>query len=206
VVLGIQKILRVIEVADAHRSGQDRAEVFELDDQVVVVVADGAGGTGNGAAASQAIVDSVRALANAPPDWCGLLDELDGDTERLSNGQSTAVIVAIRDGILSGASVGDSGASLLKGSELIDLTDGQQRKPLVGGGCAPSRIAPTEFAGGTLLVASDGLLRYAKRTDIIRVASGEDLQAAARGLVDLVRLPNGNLQDDVAIVLCREVR
>jgi len=40
---------------------------------------------------------------------------------------------------------------------------------------------------------------------IARVASGPDLAAAARALVELVRLPSGELPDDVAIVLCREV-
>jgi hypothetical protein len=69
----------------------------------------------------------------------------------------------------------------------------------------PWRIPPTQLAGGTLLVASDGLLHYARQADIIRIASGEDLQAAARALIDLVRLPNGTLQDDVAVVLCRDL-
>ncbi len=92
------------------------------------------------------------------------------------------------------------------GTDVVDLTDGQTRKPLVGSGCVPFRISSSLVAGGTLLVASDGLLRYAKRSDIVRVASGADLTAAARSLIELVRLANGTLQDDVAVVLCREQR
>lgn len=88
---------------------------------------------------------------------------------------------------------------------MVELTQGQQRKPLVGDGCAPWRIPPTRLNGGALLVASDGLLRYAKQLDIIRIASSEDLQAAARALIDHVRLPNGTLQDDVVVVPCREI-
>lgn len=200
------RLAHAIEVAAAQRGGQDRARVIEAGDDLVVTLADGAGGTGNGTTAAQAVIDAVGAVGSAAHDWCALLDELDSAPQRLGNGQSTAVIVSIRDGILSGASVGDSGAWLLHEGNVVDLTHDQQRKPLVGDGCTPSRMPPTRLDGGTLLVASDGLLKYAKRPDILRIASGDDLQAAARALLDLVRLPNGALQDDVAIVLCREVR
>jgi serine/threonine protein phosphatase PrpC len=212
------RIAHAIEVAAARRNGQDRARVFEATGNVTVVVADGAGGAGNGAAAAQAIVDAVGAAAAqaivdavgavhaAPDDWNTLLLDLDCDAQRLGHGQSTAVIVSIRGGVLSGASVGDSGAWLVHNGDAIDLTEGQHRKPLVGAGCRPWHIPPTSVGGSTLLVASDGLLRYAKRSAIVRLASGEDLPAAARALVDLVRLPTGGLQDDVAVVLCRASR
>jgi hypothetical protein len=49
------------------------------------------------------------------------------------------------------------------------------------------------------------LLRYAKEADIARVAGGADLDAAAKSLVELVRLPSKQLPDDVSVVLCREV-
>ena len=101
------------------------------------------------------------------------------------------------------ASVGDSGAWLLRGPDILDLSERQQRKPLVGGGCAPAPLRPVHLGTGTLLVATDGLFNYAKRADIQRIASGPDLASAAQALVDLVRLRSGALQDDVAIVLCR---
>lgn len=178
--------------------------MIEVGQDLVVALADGAGGTGDGTAAAQAIIDAV-AGGSAALDWCALLEELDRDPQRLGRGQSTAVIVSIRDGVISGASVGDSGAWLLQGGDVVDLTHGQQRKPLVGDGCVPWRIPPTPLSGGTLLVASDGLLKYARRPDISRIAGDRDLPAAARALVDLVRLPDGALQDDAAVVLCREI-
>jgi hypothetical protein len=116
------------------------------------------------------------------------------------------VIVSIRGGVLSGASAGDSGAWLVHNGDAIDLTEGQSRKPLVGAGCRPWRIAPRPLGGSTLVVASDGLFRYARLAAIVRRASGEDLPTAARALVDLVRLASGGLQDDVAVVLCRKLR
>jgi hypothetical protein len=58
-------------------------------------------------------------------------------------------------------------------------------------------------AESTLLVASDGLLRYANSNVIARIARGRSLAAAANALLELVRLPSGHTQDDVAVVLCR---
>lgn len=191
-----------VAVVAARERGQDRAGVFEAQNELVAVVADGAGGTGNGGAAAEAIVDAVGARTGRSQDWCSLLEDLDGDGRRLGHGQSTAVVVSICAGVLSGASVGDSSAWLIQGTNVVDLTEGQTRKPLVGAGCVPWPIHPTRF-DGTLVVASDGLTRYATRTDIVRTASNADLHAAARALIELVRLPNRTLQDDVAVVLCR---
>jgi serine/threonine protein phosphatase PrpC len=193
-----------VAIAAVRGNGQDRAGVFDAGDDVVIALADGAGGNGNGATASRAVIDAAAAAATAIHDWCALLAELDRDPRRLGHGESTAVIVSIRGGAIAGASVGDSGAWLVRGTDVIDLTEGQLRKPLVGGGCAPFRLRSTRVTGGTLLVASDGLFNYAKPSDIVRLASGADLTVAARALVELVRLPNGALQDDVAVVLCRE--
>ena len=61
------------------------------------------------------------------------------------------------------------------------------------------------IGNATLIVASDGLLRYAKQQDIERISRGPDLATAARSLVELVRLPSRALQDDVAVVLCRDL-
>lgn len=176
-----------IEIAAQKGSGQDRAAVYQRDGELVVVLADGAGGTARGAETADLIV----AAATTMSDPVALLQELDTCVA----GQSTAVVMRIGADIV-GSSVGDSGAWLI-GEEIFDLTEHQQRKPLLGSGCAPIAFR-TPFAG-TLLVASDGLLRYAKRADIARLARAFD----ARGLIDLVRLPSGGLQDDVSVVLVR---
>jgi hypothetical protein len=115
-------------------------------------------------------------------------------------------VISVTPTGVEGASVGDSGAWVIRGTEIDDLTARQVRKPLVGAGCTPSEIHGCSLGEGTLLVASDGLLKYAKPSDIARIAGGTDLQEVARALIDLVRLRSGQLQDDVSIVLCREQR
>ena len=197
------QFVHVVEIATPRRKGEDRARVFTAEGGIVIALADGAGGTGNGARAAQAIVDAAGA-SRLTTSWCALLDDLDQDGTRLGHGQSTAVLLSISASGISGASVGDSGAWVIVGADVVDLTAGQHRKPLVGDGCLPFRVTAPPLDGGTLLVASDGLLRYAKQPDIVRIANGPDLRAAARELVDHVRLPSGSLQDDVAIVLGRQ--
>jgi PPM family protein phosphatase len=199
----LSPVAHAVAIAPARGLGQDRAQVFAVDDGIIIALADGAGGTTHGASAAHAIVDAAAAAATTTHDWCSLLSDLDRDPQRLGRGQSTAVILSIRAGSISGASVGDSAAWLLHTADVLDLTEHQQRKPLVGGGCTPFPIEPVQLGTSTLLVASDGLLKYAKRSDILRIARDPDLHASARALIDLVRLRDSALQDDVAIVLCR---
>lgn len=195
--------MHVVEIATPRRNGDDRACVTVAERGIMIALADGAGGTGNGARAAQALVDAAG-VSSLTTDWCALLADLDQDAARLGHGQSTAVLLWVSTSGISGASVGDSGAWVITGADVVDLTAGQHRKPLVGDGCLPVGVTAPLIDGGTLLVASDGLLRYAKQSDIARIANGPNLRAAARELVDHVRLPNGSLQDDVSIVLCRQ--
>ena len=48
-------VIHAVRIVPARGAGQDRAAVFEHGEQLVVVLADGAGGTGDGARAAQAI-------------------------------------------------------------------------------------------------------------------------------------------------------
>lgn len=188
-----------VEIRGVRGAGQDRAAVSEAGDGLVVALADGAGGTGGGDVAAQRIIDA--ATTATAPDWPALIEALDRD--RHLGGQSTAVLLAVtRDGV-RGASVGDSGAWLVRGDQIVDLTEHQQRKPLVGAGAIATPFACGPLDGATLIVASDGLFNYAKRADIARLAQQGEVAEAARVLVELVRLPSGALQDDVSVVLIR---
>lgn len=189
-----------IAIESCRGAGQDRATVVHVPGGLIIALADGAGGTANGAHAADAVMKAVQAGPTA--EAIGLLYELD-DPDRIGHGETTAVIVSVRTDTASGASVGDSGAWLIESNGVFDLTRAQQRKPLLGNGCTPVAFSNAFTSAATLLVASDGLLRYAKPTEIARVAQQASLERAAAGLIDLVRLPSRSLQDDVSIVLCR---
>ena len=188
---------------------EDRAEVIDRGESVLVVVADGAGGRPGAAYTAEAAVRLVCAEAAAlrPWDlfaWCGLLRRVD---ETLAHdpaaGETTLVAAVVSPQGVVGVSVGDSGAWLIGPGGVQDLTARQQRKPFLGAGAAVPVPFAVPGAGGTLLAASDGLFKYADAARIAEVAREADLEQAARHLADLVRLPSGKLQDDVTVVLCR---
>ena len=193
----------VVKVQPIKGAGQDRAAVFERDRGIVIALADGAGGTSNGAIAAQAVVDTVEILAAADADWSVVLRALDGDGRRLAGGQSTAIVLVVDEAGIRGASIGDSEAWLVRADRVDVLTANQQRKPLLGGGGHPASTSTGPIGNATLVVASDGLFRYAKAIDIARIAMLPDLATSADQLVALVRLPSGNVPDDLSIVLCR---
>ncbi len=181
-------------VVSAGAAGQDRAAVFPSGRDFVAVVADGAGGTSGGAAAAEHVIEAVRRVCESGDkhDWRRTL--LKASVELESIGQTTAVIASSR----GGASVGDSGAWLIGENDYVDLTEGQPRKPLLGGGVAEPRTFRFELTHDrTLLLASDGLFKYVKPADICALARTR----SAVALVEAARLSTGALQDDVAVVL-----
>jgi hypothetical protein len=65
----------------------------------------------------------------------------------------------------------------------------------------PRAACPSAICRLTLLIATDGLWKYAKPARIAKAAAIRPLDVACAALVDGARLRNGELQDDVAIVL-----
>jgi PPM family protein phosphatase len=194
----------------AHRvesggRGEDRLLIEHFEARTLAVVADGAGGTG-GSAAAAAMACSIAAQrlrtgsTGTPEDWRRCLYEVDRALVQ-SGGQCTAVVVEISEGRVFGASVGDSGAWMLTGKAIVDLTERQHRKPLLGSDEAlPMGFGPIELSG-QLLIATDGLFKYATESEIAKRAMGVSVNEAVERLIAGVRLRSGALQDDVAIVL-----
>jgi serine/threonine protein phosphatase PrpC len=185
---------------------EDRVKVVELDGGVVIVVADGAGGTGAGTEAAEAVIREVTAAAALEHDadgWCDILRQTD---HRIGDGQSTCVVAARSARGIVGASVGDSRAWLLEDSEINDLTRSQVRKPLLGTGEARPVGFSHPPSQGLLLVCTDGFCNYVRRETLLREVQWIDFAVLARKLVAMVRLPSGELWDDIGIVACRPRR
>ncbi len=181
----------------------DRAVYLKTPGGGVLVVADGAGGTGHGARAAEAVITAVMKspkLHDAGA-WAELLRKVDSSLRR---GETTAVIASIADGQVRGASVGDSQAWLVGVDGYAALTCEQSRKPLIGSGQARVVGFTANMGGGTLLLASDGLFNYAAAERITASLAGGELGGSAARLAQLVRLPSGELHDDVAVVVARE--
>jgi len=203
-------MFETFRILDSYRKrSDDRAEAIPHAGGVVIVLADGAGGTSGGAEAAGTVVMWAREYVTSgrrdlddPAMWAEFLAKMDFQIS-CEGGQTTAVVVAATAEGLCGASVGDSAAWAISASGCCDLTGNQVHKQLLGSGSARPVPFQTQGFSGTLLVASDGLVKYARRELICRCALEKDLPSAARKIVDLARLRSGQLQDDVSLVLCR---
>ena len=189
-----------IRIVPANRVGEDRAAAFTIPNGHLLVLADGAGGTSGGAAAADAVL--ARASVSSPtsaPDCAHVLEIVDRALAEL--GQTTAILLVISAGRVFGASVGDSAAWLLDGSRALDLTENQDRKPLLGSGRAkPAPFGPYDLRGRVLL-GSDGLFKYVNVDRIRDIATNLPLASVPDTLVAAARLPSGGLQDDIAIIV-----
>ena len=194
------------------KNPQDRVAIIQRGSVVVGVVADGAGGTSGGAAAATLVVEYVRQAINDandlldPAEWKRLLLAVGNKLENESIGQTTAVIAATNGAVVVGASVGDSGAWIVGARDVRDLSAGQPRKPLLGGGeVEPCTFRQETRPGETLLLATDGILKYAssERICIALRRADESPDEHCASLVRIVRLPSGRLQDDVGLVVIR---
>ncbi|MFP4029393.1 MAG: PP2C family protein-serine/threonine phosphatase [Candidatus Brocadiia bacterium] len=187
---------------------EDRAEIINTSEATVLVVADGVGGMPGGQAAADALVEGIeerppgaRAMETSGYGVRELMDIGEEIFGKPTCGQTTAVVVAIGHEVIRGASIGDSEAWLFTSGAYLRLTAGQTKSPFLGSGAGMPRPFLQYLVSGRLLVATDGLFRYAAPETIHETAVRGEPDAAAEDLLELVRLPSGDLQDDVAIIL-----
>jgi serine/threonine protein phosphatase PrpC len=183
---------------------EDRIAILHGDDALLLALADGAGGCAGGAEAAELLCAHVRDVGVASSaDWNGVLQQIDAQLlNSASAGECTGLVAEVRGELVRGASVGDSGAWLISGEGIRDLTGSQARKPLLGSGRATVRAFGPVPLKGRLLLASDGLLKYVERDRIAALALEGSLSDAVGVLIRAAQLPNGKLQDDIAVVLC----
>ena len=189
----------------ARTHSQDRVGTVLTSFGPCYLLADGAGGTSGGAEAAEFFVSQMSDLARACHDVRDLLSafrDIDVAMERSDiTGETTGVFVTVSATELVGASVGDSEAWLVTDSDVVKLTSQQERKPLLGSG----HSAPTVFTSlrtrGVLILASDGLFKYTRESSLLATLREGVSENVLQQCIDLVRLPSGNLQDDISIIL-----
>ena len=187
---------------------QDRAEFFWCGSNLVLVVADGAGGMSGGAEAAQFLVQGIKQrIGSTSMNTDGLTELLAVLDREMADigayGETTGVVVVLSGSGIFGASVGDSGAFICSKAGLENLTANQVRKPFLGSGRAIPIRFTHELSNGTLLVATDGLLKYTSLEKIAATVFASDFESAASKLVELVRYQSGALPDDISILLAR---
>lgn len=189
---------------------QDRAEFFENDSKLILILADGAGGLSGGANAAQFVVESIKKRINfqtlSLEQLCAFLTALDREMFASGTlGETTCVIVILSESGAIGACVGDSGALIFSKAGVGNLTMGQMRKPLLGSGQALLSGFNLKRLDGTLLIASDGLLKYTSQEKIAAKIAASSFDDAPGKLIDLVRYQSGALPDDVSVLLAQKI-
>jgi PPM family protein phosphatase len=194
-----------VALLQASGLGADRALAVPTAQGYLLALADGVGNSGSGAVAAERLVALVaqRVPEAASTDWFEALCTLDDELSRGgSGGQTTAAVACVSGNRITGASVGDSCAWLISpAGEVTDLTARRRRRPLLGSGEALPVQFEAELNGGRLLLASDGLVKYATAEQICALVHHGTVAEAADVLASCVRLPSGALQDDVAVVV-----
>jgi serine/threonine protein phosphatase PrpC len=189
----------------ACSANEDRLQVFCCGNRWTIALADGAGGTSGGASAASYAVDATADFGCTLRDsaeWCSFLTDLDRQLDvKQGAGETTLIVLQVAGGCVEGASVGDSAAWLVTASDVVDLTQHQRRKPLLGSGAAAPAPVDRCALAGRLVVATDGLFNYVARDKLIGLSLLPSVEAAVDALIQEARLPNGTLQDDIALVL-----
>jgi serine/threonine protein phosphatase PrpC len=197
-------------IQPAEGSGQDRLVVLRTESRVIIAIADGAGGRSGGAEAADLAAKLIGERAetlSTQADCERLLTELDGTVaSNNAAGETTAVVAIVSSAGIVGASVGDSGAWLVSATGIDDLTKNQIRKPFIGTRAAIPIGFTRAGLDGTLLVATDGLLKYTSREKITVTIQQSDFDTTPAALVSLVRYVSGALPDDVTCAICRLIK
>jgi PPM family protein phosphatase len=196
--------------ASVQATPQESARIFERGDVLVVVVADGGGGIRGGAAASRCLIAVVESAVNderfALEDleaWLVLFREADAGLSANGAGETTGVVIVLGARGLLGVSTGDSEAWVVTDSAIDNLTVGQHTRQRLGTNCATPTAFRRPAPRDALVVASDGLFKFAGRDVIADIVRARAIGRATESLVELVKLRSGKVAEDVTVVLVR---
>ena len=186
-----------------NQNGDDALYVVEIDASLWFCISDGAGGTGDGGKASRYVVEAFKEVTqiggfDTPEDFESFLRSIDTELFCESDGgEATAIIGVILNGVVVGASVGDSEAWLFNLEYDYELTSMQNIKPLLGSGSSiPIGFGPM-LVEQFMLLGSDGLFKYVKHTEIKLFLSGN---VEALEIAGLAKREVGRLQDDISVI------
>jgi serine/threonine protein phosphatase PrpC len=198
----------ILRTDAGNPENQDRGLVLDRGSKLVLCIADGAGGRSGGREAATKAVQWIRECAMSLTDINPCLHALRQLDEALESdvdaGETTCVIAVVEDGNVYGASAGDSGAWLVRPGGIVDLTKNQVRKPFLGSGAiCPVAFMHTCEHGEHLILATDGLLKYASPSQIGEVCRLNEIEQIPERLIGLVRSRFGALPDDITVISLR---
>ncbi len=200
--IGISSIVK-----QSRPQGQDAIFIEETDEYTICFICDGAGGISGGLEASKLLCQLVSGVKNlkeldSSDDFELMLRNFDKELQDdPRSGESTGLILLIKDDYVVGASVGDSQCWLIEESFHYEITGFQYRKPLLGSGSAtPVGFGPIEITG-SIVAGSDGLFDYVNMKEIKQIILDTSGKQSIHELVEQAELCDSTLQDDIAIIV-----
>jgi len=195
-----------VAFASAGQRSQEAYRILRREGVLIVALADGGGGMRNGGGASRAfasVVDAAVADPGFPLEdadaWLGVFRAMDVRFAANHSGETTGIVVVVGRRLV-GISTGDCGARIIDDATIDDLTAGQYTRQRLGSNHATPTMFERPLPEGVLLMASDGLFKYAAGEVIVRA---NPIGVATEKLVQLVRLQSGRVPEDVMVVLVR---
>jgi serine/threonine protein phosphatase PrpC len=191
---------------------QEASQFFEHEEAIVIALADGGGGMRAGGTASRTFVQVVGAAlgdrkfpASDLDTWLRLFRATDSGIATHGGGETTGILVSLGRRGLIGVSTGDSRAWMVTPTTIDDLTAGQYTRQRLGSNHATPTVFERSKPAGILLVASDGLFKFAAPRVIADIVRDVGFADAAETLVALVRRGSGAVEEDVSVILARRV-
>ena len=190
-------------VRAAGRDDQDRCVVRPRADGFFAVLSDGAGSSGHGLEAAEAVVQGLAEAAAGGPD--GLGDRIVAVDDALAaghGGQATALAFFLGPEGLAGAGVGDTELWWRDAQGWHEGTANVTRRPLVGTGAATvvNLHAPLP---DVLVAATDGLWKYAAPFEVLALVDAHPSDPVR--VLDPLWLEAGGLPDDVTVLIARRM-
>jgi hypothetical protein len=152
------------------------------------------------AVVESAVADPHFALEDVRS-WLDLLRATDASLAANQAGEATGIVVVLGRHGFVGFSIGDSEAWVVSLTGVDNLTVGQHTRHRLGSRHGTLVVFERPRLAGVLLVATDGLFKYAAAPVIAGIVRNGSIALAAERLLDLVRLRSGKMADDVAVVL-----
>jgi serine/threonine protein phosphatase PrpC len=208
----VSRFVSAIRVASHRPHSEDRVEIHECDDALVIVVADGAGGISGGATASEMVIEAVRRRTGERPfdaydvrAWSDVLTHADEQLAQSPGaGETTAIVTVVGPHGIAGVSAGDSEVWVVRDDRRVERLTEKQNRTRLGTGLSRPTTFYRRTTEGVLVAATDGLFRHAATKSIVTCcAAGDNPAVIADGLVSLPILRSGTYPDDVAVAVVR---
>jgi serine/threonine protein phosphatase PrpC len=191
-------------VRAAGRDDQDRCLVRPLPDGFFAVLSDGAGSSGHGLEAAEAVVQGLAEAASGPAERLGdRIVAVDDALAASHGGQATALAFFLGPDGLAGAGVGDTELWWRDAQGWHEGTSNVTRRPLVGTGAATVVNLHTPLPD-VLVAATDGLWKYAAPFEVLARIDAHPTEPLRA--LDPLWLEDGGLPDDVTLLIARRQR